>query len=37
MAWSMPRLERAPMQLAAAAQAKRLRGAIDVGMTALRA
>jgi hypothetical protein len=37
MAWSLPRLERAPMQLAAAAQAKRLRAAIDDGMPALRA
>jgi hypothetical protein len=32
----MPRLERAPMQLAAAAQAKRLGCAIDDGMPALR-
>jgi hypothetical protein len=37
MAWSLPRLERAPMQLAAPAQAKRLRAAIDDGMPALRA
>jgi hypothetical protein len=37
MAWLMPRLERAPMQLAAPALAKRLCGAIDGGMPALRA
>jgi hypothetical protein len=37
MAWSLSRLERAPMQLAASAQAKRLRAAIDDGMPALRA
>jgi hypothetical protein len=37
MAWSTSRLERAPMQLAAPAQAKRLRGAIHGGMPALRA
>jgi hypothetical protein len=36
MPWLMPRLERAPMQLAAPAQAKRLRGAIDGGMPAFR-
>jgi len=37
MAWLMPHLERAPMLLAAPAQAKRLRRAIDGGMPALRA
>jgi hypothetical protein len=37
IAWLMPQLERAPMQLAAPAQARRLRRAIDGGMPALRA
>jgi hypothetical protein len=37
IAWLMPHLERAPIQLAAPAKARRLRGAIDGGMPALRA
>jgi hypothetical protein len=36
-AWLMPHLERAPMQRATPAQARRLRRAIDGGMPALRA
>jgi hypothetical protein len=37
MTLSLSHLERAPMQLAAPARAKRLRAAIDDGMPALRA